>query len=759
MSWTLERKLTVGFAIILAILLINALIAASCIRNLASNGRWVLHSHFVLSEIDELESGLKDAGYGVLGYVLTGRQGFLDRDRRGMEQVVHRLSSLRRLTRDNPEQQAEVIRIEQAVKRWLAVLQETILLREAQGMEAARERILEGRHRQARVDLWTLVDAFKAKEKQLFRRRMEDTGTSLQGGIASFAIAMVLALALLISLYVMGRRDIAERRRAEDSMRLRDRALKAIAQGILISDPAQPENPVIYANDAFERLTGYARSEVKGRNCRFLQGPGTDPATIDELRTAIRERRDCAVEILNYRKDGTTFWNALAIAPVQDACGRVTHFVGVQTDVTERKRFEEELRRAKESAEAASRSKSAFLANMSHELRTPLNAIIGYSEMLREEAEDLGRPEFVADLTRIYASGKHLLGLINDVLDLSKIEAGRMDLYFEPFAIAELVQGVLSTIQPLAEKSGNAIVLNHSGDLGMMQSDQAKVRQALLNLLSNAAKFTRQGTITVDVAREPGERAGWVLFRVTDDGIGMTVEQIGKLFRPFTQADSSTTRQYGGTGLGLTITRRYCQMLGGDVTVSSTPGRGSTFTIRLPVEPLGASAESQSEPETTPDSGKPTVEAGTDLDRHQHPIVLIIDDDPNACEMIRRTLSADGFRIEIARGGDHGLLRARQLQPDAVILDVMMPDLDGWSVLSALKSDALLADIPVIVVTIVDDEHLGYSLGAADYLTKPLDRARLSAVLAKYRRVAAGDALEEADAVSTPAPGSPRTVD
>jgi len=591
MSWTLERKLTVGFAIILGILLINALIAASCIRNLASNGQWVLHSHFVLSEIDELESGLKDAGYGVLGYVLTGRQGFLDRDRRGMEQVEHRLNSLRRLTRDNPEQQAEVARIEQAVKRWLAVLQETILLREDKGMEAARERILEGRHRQARVDLWNLVDAFKGKEKQLFRQRMEETGTNLQGGIASFAIAMALALALLIALYAMARRDIAERRQAEEAMRLRDRALMAIAQGILISDPAQPENPVIYANDAFERLTGYSRSEVKGQNCRFLQGPGTDPATIEVLRAAIRERRDCAVEILNYRKDGTPFWNALAIAPVQDAYGRVTHFVGVQTDVTERKRFEEELRRAKESAEAASRSKSAFLANMSHELRTPLNAIMGYSEMLREEAEELDRPEFAADLTKIYASGKHLLGLINDVLDLSKIEAGRMDLFFEPFAVAELVQGVLSTIQPLAEKSGNAVVLNQPGDLGTMRSDQAKVRQALLNLLSNAAKFTRRGTITLDVAREPGEGAGWVLFRVTDDGIGMTAEQIGKLFRPFTQADSSTTRQYGGTGLGLTITRRYCQMMGGDVTVASNPGRGSTFTIRLPVEPPRSSAE------------------------------------------------------------------------------------------------------------------------------------------------------------------------
>jgi PAS domain S-box-containing protein len=402
--------------------------------------------------------------------------------------------------------------------------------------------------------------------------------------------------------------DISRRVRAEEAMRLRDRALKAIAQGILISDPSQPDNPVIYANEAFERLTGYSRSEIKGLNCRFLQGTGTDPATIEEMRAAIRARRDCSVEVLNYRKDGTPFWNALAIAPVQDACGRVTHFVGVQTDVTERKRFEDEMQRAKESAEDASRSKSAFLANMSHELRTPLNAIIGYSEMLREEAEDLGRAEFVGDLGKIQAAGKHLLGLINDILDLSKIEAGKMDLFVERFSIAELVQGAISTIRLLAQKNGDTVTVNCPANLGAMVSDQAKVRQALLNLLSNATKFTERGTITVDVSREQGEGSGddhgggpgWVRFRVADDGIGMTPDQIGKLFKPFTQVDSSTTRRYGGTGLGLTITRRFCQLLGGEVTVTSTPGRGSTFTIRLPAEVPYAGPEPEAAPPAPP---------------------------------------------------------------------------------------------------------------------------------------------------------------
>jgi signal transduction histidine kinase len=464
MNWTLERKLTFGFAIILAILLLNALIAASCIRNLASNGRWVLHSQFILGEVDELESGLKDAGYGVLGYVLTGRTGFLERDRRGMEEVAQRLANLRRLVRDNPDQRAEVDRIEQSAGRWLAVLQETIRLRDQKGMEAARERILEAQHRQIRVDLWSLVAVFESREKQLFQRRMEETSASLSWGIGSFATALALALALLIALYAVARRDIAERRRAEESLR--------------------------------------------------------------------------------------------AAA--------------------------EELSRAKDSAEAASGAKSAFLANMSHELRTPLNAIIGYSEMLREEAENLGRPEFVADLAKIHSAGKHLLALINDVLDLSKIEAGRMDLFLEPVAIAEVVQAVVSTIRPLAEKSGDTLTVNCPADVGTIWTDQAKLRQALLNLLSNATKFTQQGTITLDVTRDGGPEDSWVHFQVADDGIGMTPEQVATLFQPFTQADSSTTRRYGGTGLGLTITRRFCRMLGGDVTVTSTAGRGSTFTIRVP---------------------------------------------------------------------------------------------------------------------------------------------------------------------------------
>jgi signal transduction histidine kinase len=242
----------------------------------------------------------------------------------------------------------------------------------------------------------------------------------------------------------------------------------------------------------------------------------------------------------------------------------------------------EELREANEQLAEASQHKSAFLANMSHELRTPLNAIIGYSEMLQEEAEETDADAFLPDLQRINAAGKHLLGLINDILDLSKIEAGRMDLYVETFEVGQLVRDVQAIVQPLMDKNSNTLVVACPDDVGSMQADQTKLRQTLFNLLSNAAKFTKAGTISLTVGREPDMGVDWLTFAVSDTGIGMTDEQLGRLFEAFSQAEASTRSQYGGTGLGLAISRHFCRLMGGDLTVESVHGRGSTFTVRLP---------------------------------------------------------------------------------------------------------------------------------------------------------------------------------
>jgi GAF domain-containing protein/CheY-like chemotaxis protein len=372
--------------------------------------------------------------------------------------------------------------------------------------------------------------------------------------------------------------------------------------------------------------------------------------------------------------------------------------------------------------EAADRHKSEFLANMSHELRTPLNAIIGYSEMLQEDAADLGAERFTDDLKRINAAGKHLLELINAVLDLSKIEAGKMELYLETFDVVALVRDIAAVIQPLAGKNANRLEVRCPDEAGTMHADLTKVRQALFNLLSNACKFTDRGTISLVVTREAVGDQDWMVFNVSDTGIGMTPEQLARLFEAFSQADAATTRKYGGTGLGLALSRRLCRMMGGDVTVESQADRGSTFAIRLPAR-VAEAAEEPAAPTPLADHGPPGV--GT---------VLVIDDEAAVRDLMQRFLSKEGFRVVAAASGEEGLRWARELRPDAITLDVMMPGMDGWAVLSALKADPEVAGIPVIMLTIVDDRNLGYALGASDYLTKPIDRERLVTVLKQHRR-------------------------
>ena len=395
--------------------------------------------------------------------------------------------------------------------------------------------------------------------------------------------------------------------------------------------------------------------------------------------------------------------------------------VGVFTDVTELKRREEEVAAARDEAMQATQAKSQFLASMSHELRTPLNAIIGYSEMLQEEAEDLGQDRFLPDLMKIREAGKHLLSLINDVLDLSKIEAGKMDVLVQEFAVADLIEQVHSVIKPLIAKNANALEVIGAPDLGTMRSDQTKLRQSLLNLLSNAAKFTERGRITLAARRMAGPDGDRLQFVVSDTGIGMAPEQLQGLFQAFSQARSSTARDYGGTGLGLAITRHFCRLLGGDVAVESTPGKGSTFTLILPAVCPAATPEV-----TTSSAPARRADAlGT---------VLIIDDEKPAHELLERELAGAGYHILHAAGGREGLKLAKQARPDVITLDIIMPDLDGWSVLKALKADPELCDIPVVLVTIMGDRDLGFALGAADYITKPLDRELLMRAVGRHVR-------------------------
>jgi signal transduction histidine kinase/DNA-binding response OmpR family regulator len=381
--------------------------------------------------------------------------------------------------------------------------------------------------------------------------------------------------------------------------------------------------------------------------------------------------------------------------------------------------------------QVASEHKSQFLANMSHELRTPMNAIIGVSEILLEDARDLGRADQVDPLERILRAARHLLTLINDVLDLSKIEAGKMELHPETVDVHALVEDVAATMRPLAEKNGNRFVVECPDGVGSMHVDATRVRQALLNLTSNAVKFTQDGLVTIRAGRPRRGDTDWIVLEVSDSGIGMTSEQVERLFQDFTQADASTTRKYGGTGLGLAISRRFCRMMGGDITVESTPGRGSTFTIALPAGDGPGRGEGIVR-EAAPPRARPAAAGST---------VLVVDDDATVRGVVERFLVRAGFAVVTASSGLEALSRAREIHPAAITLDVMMPDLDGWTVLAALKGDPTMADIPVVLVTILDERTRGLALGAADYLVKPVDRERLLGVLRDLCPRAAGRLL------------------
>lgn len=399
----------------------------------------------------------------------------------------------------------------------------------------------------------------------------------------------------------------------------------------------------------------------------------------------------------------------------------------LEGEIIHRKQTQEELLKAKHAAEDASRAKSAFLANMSHELRTPLNAIIGYSEMLEEETRDSGKLENQQDLRKIQSAGKHLLSLINDVLDLSKIEAGKMGLHLETFDVSLMVEEMVTTLQPAMAKNANNVQVRMADDIGMMRADATKVRQILFNLMSNACKFTDHGTISLDVSQSAMEGQEWIRFRVKDTGIGISAKQQEKLFQEFSQADATISRKYGGTGLGLAISHRFVQMMKGRIGVESQAGQGSTFTVYLPAQVTLDVAE------TAQLEGVGGTVAGSAQHKPEVDTVLVIDDDPAVRDLMSRFLTKSGFRAVAAADGEEGLRLAREINPLVITLDVIMPEYDGWDVLRKLKSDPRLAQIPVIIVTVVDNQAMGLDLGASNYLIKPVDRDRLAVLIEKHR--------------------------
>ena len=539
--------------------------------------------------------------------------------------------------------------------------------------------------------------------------------------------------------------------------------LRTAVDGVLLfNDRGEIET----ANTAAEAMFGYGPGELTGSRIQrlmqlpegsamnFEQTPRTETAT--DGRGSLGELiRLAGIELMARRKDGTDFWAEAGFNEVP--LGDRVIYTGIIRDITERKKTEDEIRSmntildrrvkertalleesagrleiALEQAKAAALAKDTFVANMSHELRQPLNTVIGYAELLREEAEDEGNDGVIKHLDKILTAARHLLGLINDILDLAKIADEKLELNAREFELKRLVADLHTLADPLSKKNGNTLVFPEGIDLGKMIGDELRIRQMLLNLLSNACKFTEKGTITLSITREPGP-AEWVRFSIKDTGRGMTTEQAARLFQRFYQVDDTTRRQQGGTGLGLAITRSLCDLMGGEVTVTSEPDVGSEFVVRLPAKPVGAAVK-EPRKELTSASSSPLVPSPP-IPSHklmQGKIVLVIDDDSSARELMKRFLEKDGLSVFTAATGEEGLQLAKAHHPDLITLDVMMPGVDGWATLAALKTDSTTYSIPVVMVTMIDDRGRGFALGATDYLTKPVDWQKLAATLRAY---------------------------
>jgi len=532
------------------------------------------------------------------------------------------------------------------------------------------------------------------------------------------------------------RKNIIDRRAMEQTL---TEAIEAISEGFSLYDA---DDRIAVCNTRYKEMFSYGRETpmvgtpfqtivANAANHGLIADAQSDPERWIAERVAAH--RNPGAPHLQHRSNGR--W--IRVSERRTTQGGV---VATYADITELKHREAELDNlvheiavARDAAETANRAKSQFLANMSHELRTPLNAIIGYSEILQEDVTHLGQDNLVPDLRKIEGAGRHLLGLINDILDLSKVEAGRMDIFLEDVEIIPLLEEVRAIIVPLAEKNGNAVEYRLADNLGSMRTDRTKLKQSLLNILSNANKFTENGRVTLVAERIQNGRAV-VRFAISDTGIGMSEEQLGRLFQAFSQAETTTSQKYGGTGLGLVITRNFCQLLGGDVTVASKPGEGSTFAITLPDRPtIQPHVKSIDAPQIAGEVENTTT-------------VLVVDDDAAARDLLTANLKGAGYRLIHAASGTEALNLARMVRPDAITLDVLMPKPDGWDVLTALKADAQLRDIPVVMVTVLSERGIGLSLGAVEVLTKPVDRAQLSALMHRLLRREGPVLLVEDDA-------------
>ena len=721
MKWSTAEKVNAGFVIALGVVALIGVASITAIQRFSATTRDVNETHDALTELQGVLLSLADAESAQRGFLLTGNDTYLNPIDSLTSHSLLQIHALREKTYADGDQQRRLSELAALVATRIRLIHEVADLRRTAGLEAAAARVTTGEGRQVMAQIDALAAEFENQELQRLAARSRTATRSAWYATALIAGGGVFAFIIVMFSGALIRRDYTERRRAElalrDSETLLSQFMENLPIGVIVIDtqwrPRFANNsavdilgPTILIDDGAHPLPLYRAGER--RVYPVDQTPlalalNGQTATIDDAEVRVGDRY---VPV------------QLSAAPIYDASGRIAYTIAAFVDITERHRAEAALRAAKDAAETASRTKSDFLARMSHELRTPLNSVIGFANILLKNKAGNLRSQDVAYLDRIQDNGRHLLLLINDILDLSKIEAGKIQVENETVDLEALIGDVSQPFALQLRGSPVRLKLQIPQGIAPVFTDPARLRQVLNNLVGNAVKFTEKGhiTVAVDVDADTGRPAR---IRVSDTGIGIPDARLGAIFDAFEQAESTTARKYGGTGLGLPISRALCELLGYSLSVRSRVQAGTEFTIDLmPAQ----------QPETEPPGSETS---GADGRPHApgERLVLIVDDEADSRILLTHYVEEFGCRAIAAHSATNALKLARELKPDLITLDLMMPGVNGWDMLSALKSDPELAEIPIVIISVVAQESRATLAGAIDVLQKPIDRADLYAIL------------------------------
>ena len=736
--------LTLALAAAMLVCLVAPFITYRNIKQFSKTSDWVSHTREVIAESEGLMVDLTEAESATRGFLLTKQDSYRKRFEASLDGLLNRQAHLDNLVEDNTDQQRRLSAFEELSRTKIVTLESIFTQGEkvAGDGDAIKKQLEAGTNQMDQIR--DLVADFAQAESELLNDRSAQRETQMAVTGTTLVLSTLISLVLLPGSYFLLHRywNLQEsaathlrhhQRERDDLSRYNQRLLESTGEGIYGMDA---DGRCTFMNRAGALILGGKAEEFLGKDMHQLihhtKSDGTEfPLDECPIYNCSQMGDGCRVDKeVFWRRDRKAVPVEYSSFPIKN--GEIIEGVVVTfSDITSRLRDRQDLENAKDQAETANESKSQFLANMSHELRTPLNAVIMYSELLAEEAEEHNVASFVPDLHKIRAAGKHLLELVNGVLDLSKIEAGKMEIFPEEIDVTKLVEEVTEMLEPLLAKNKNSMNTHVANGAREMVGDSTKIRQVLFNLLSNANKFTTAGKIDLCVIVDPVGQT--ISFSVKDSGIGMSTEQLSRLFQPFMQADASTTRKYGGTGLGLAIIKRFTELMGGRVAVQSVLNEGSMFCVTLPARIVGPATDiaepnsNAANVELSPLQSQAIIKNGSTL-------VLVIDDDLAVRDILSRVLVAEGLRCITAADGHDGLSKAFAHHPDLIILDVLMPKVDGWSVLSSLKANPRLAAIPVIMQSVKDDRDLGFMLGASEYLVKPVDRKTLVGLLNKYTK-------------------------